>query len=147
MDKEFVKINGKRRNSELIYVFNQKQLYCKNKNYKNNINYKCYIKNCNARMIIELPGNFLVRGKNFENHNHSTNQEELFEELQLLNRIKNDCESSANMLSDINAMSGVRKVFESCIVKLVFYFYYLWFYIKINRNIVTCVYVLICLVL
>lgn len=112
---QYETLNGKRRSSELIYVHEQKQLYQKKSVYKGVIKYVCYTKNCKSRLNLE-ENKILIKAKNYIEHNHSEN-ETLFNEMKAVNLIKSNCEKSSTVLSDVNALSGIRAVFQDICAK------------------------------
>ena len=54
---------------------------------------------------------YINETKKFTDHNHE-NSEVLYNELKALNLIKSNCEKTSTVLSDVNALSGKRSVFQ-----------------------------------
>lgn len=103
-------IGGKRRNSKLLYIFSQEQLYIKKSESKGKKYYVCYVQDCKSRVI--LANDECVHSAGFADHNHGS-QKELYEELKVLNGIKKECLDSGNLLGGVNALSGIRESFET----------------------------------
>lgn len=74
MEYEF--LCGKKINSKILYIKNEKQLYkLKSKNGNKNY-YTCYYKSCNSRVEFLVSSNVCIKPKNFKDHEHQ-NREEL----------------------------------------------------------------------
>lgn len=107
----FEYITGQRLNSKLIYVPEQKQLYKKRLEYKNKTYYICHKQNCKSKMEVFNNSDFIEKSKKFIDHNHA-DQESKYNEFKVLNTIKNQCVDSASMLSDVNALGGIRNTYR-----------------------------------
>lgn len=103
---------GKRRTSKLLYIPEEKQFYIKKSTSDNKTYYVCYVKNCKARVTLDLGRHVCTRSPLFVPHNHTT-QKELYDELKVLNNIKKECLDEESVLGERNALSGIRKTFES----------------------------------
>lgn len=86
-------IPGKRRNSELLYVIEQKMIHMRKSVYKGVSKFECRQQNCKARVNLLSDGKCVV-AKKYVEHNHD-NEEEAYKELKALNAIKRDCEDAA----------------------------------------------------
>lgn len=108
--ESFEFVSGKRCNSKLIYLTNEKQLYKKKSYYKGKTFYTCYASNCKARAEI-LEDGTCVKSQKIAHTNH-LQQEEIYKELKAVEDIKKQCSNPSVLLSDTNAASGIRKVFK-----------------------------------
>lgn len=105
----FEVMSGKRRNSKVLYVKDEKQFYIRKSEAKGRIYYTCYVKTCKSRVTLE---NGLCRkAPDFVEHDHS-DQCELHAELKALNQIKEQCSDIANTLGAPSAVSGIRENFR-----------------------------------
>lgn len=104
-------ITGKRTNSQLLYLIDQKMLFQRKSVYKNVIKYECRNKTCKARINI-LPDGNCVLAKNYVEHNHN-DEEVAYKEMTALNQIKRDCRNLTGALGgDRTAMSSIRASFR-----------------------------------
>lgn len=114
MECEFLK--GKRSDSNLLYVKDEKQIYKKNFASKKKTTYLCYIKNCKSRVYLNNNNGDLMCHKvsNFIEHNHD-NQEMDYKQFKLLNEIKTECKSVSALKS--GACVSVREIYEKHCLK------------------------------
>lgn len=104
-------ITGYRKNSQLLYVLDQRMIYVKKSVYNSINKYECRVKTCKARVSVHPDGK-CVLAKNYVEHNHE-NEEEVYKELKALNSIKDECEDLAGTLGgDTSAMSSIRSSFR-----------------------------------
>lgn len=104
-------IAGNRSNSELLYVIDQKMIYQKKSVYNNTVKYECRIKSCKARINL-LPEGKCTLPKKYIDHNHS-DEEDAYEQLKALKKIKDDCRNSVGTLGGGNtALSSIRDSFR-----------------------------------
>lgn len=92
---EYQFVEGKRKNSKLLYLYSDKQLFAMKDKYLCKVNYQCMEKECNNRVSI-LPDGKCVRPKKYEVHNHGT-VEKLFEKLNIMEKLKEDCSQPKNL--------------------------------------------------
>lgn len=111
-DSEFTYefVPGYRKNSKLLYVKEEKQLYYFNVKVKDSYSYTCYLKNCNRRVHIRDGKCFAVS----KLHNHS-NQAGLYTDLRALNEMK-------RMAGNIDNRLKVREIFDTVKARLVLFF-------------------------
>lgn len=108
---DFEIICGKRRNSELIYIPEQKMIYAIKSVYKGVSKYECRQKSCKARINL-LPDGKCVLAKKYVQHNHE-HEEEAYRELKALNNIKKDCQDMAGALGATKTnLSTIRAAFR-----------------------------------
>lgn len=106
MDYEI--ISGKRINSKLLYVISEKQLYKFKTLIRNKKYYVCLNEKCKAK--VELVNDVCQKPKKIIEHNHGES-ENLANELKCVNKIKSECLNSSSVLSDMNALSTIKKSF------------------------------------
>lgn len=86
---------GKRMNSKILWSINEQQFYCKNTITRDGAYaYKCYEKNCWARVFVDETSGKCVKSKTNSFHDHGT-KTELYNELKLKNEIKIQCLAAA----------------------------------------------------
>lgn len=96
-------IKGYRKSSNLLYTIDEHQLYYKCKLMQNGIYYVCRIKGCKAAVILQEEG---CLSKNKTEHCHDS-QEHIYEELNVLNKIKDECNLPISVASE-----SVRQIFN-----------------------------------
>lgn len=107
----FELICGSRRNSELLYITEQKMLYRKKSEYKGVTKYQCRQKSCKSRVNLLSDGS-CVLSKGYVDHNHG-DEETTYRELKALNLIKQDCQDMAETLGGTKTnISTIRKAFR-----------------------------------
>lgn len=112
----FELINGKKHNSVLLYLVEEKQLFkIKSKTIQKTY-YVCYQKKCFARVELFADGTCRKPKNNTAVHNHGI-QEDLRNEIKCIDGLRQDCLSGAGVLSDVNAISGIRKAFKRSLEK------------------------------
>lgn len=110
--ERFEFVAGKRHDSKLLYLIDEKQLYKKKSLYKQKTFYTCYKNSCKARVEM-LENKICVRsGKNSEHCEHPS-QEDTYQELKSLENIKAECKSSTTLRNDTSALANTRKAFRS----------------------------------
>lgn len=103
--------SGNRRNSELLYVIEQKMIFKKKSVYNNIIKYECRQKSCKSRINLLADGTCIL-AKKYVEHNHP-DEEVAYKELKALNKIKLDCQDAAGALGgNTTAMSSIRSAFR-----------------------------------
>ena len=80
---------GIRKNSKLLLIKTENQLYKTRSASANHVRYVCYIKECQVSVII-LKSNNECKKLNNKEHNHER-QDEFIEKLELMNSIKTQC--------------------------------------------------------
>lgn len=103
-------ITGKKSNSVLLYVIEEKQLFKVKSKTNKKTYYVCYEKKCSARLELSVNG-FCSRPKKYTDHNHG-NQESKYNEITCIDDIRKDCLTAASVLGDVNALSGIRCAFK-----------------------------------
>lgn len=107
---EFEIISGKRINSKVLYVKEEKQCYIRKSESKGTIYYTCYKKSCKSRVI--LKNGQCSKVVNFTQHNHS-DQHAFYEELKALSQVKKICLDGTTIIGAPSAVSGIRESFQS----------------------------------
>lgn len=103
---------GKKKDSKLLFVPEQKMIYRKKSVYKEVVKYECWHENCKARVNL-MPNGFCDLAKNYVNHNHEE-EENIYKELCALNEIKAESGNIAATLGgEQNAISSVRTAFRN----------------------------------
>lgn len=102
VDFEFV--SGKRVTSQLIWVPVEKQLYKKHSHYKKCATYRCYEKDCCAKVI--LNGNICSRRNGDHSHNDNF---KLYKELQARTELKKN--------TVLNKTTEIRSIFNDVMTK------------------------------
>ena len=113
---EYQIVNGKRQTSKLLYIIEEKQLYQVKSKRDSKVYCICYKKNnCKSRVV--LNNGLCEKIKNTPQHNHSENAEALYNELKVLNKIKEECVAASGVIGDVNAISGIRSAFRNVVRK------------------------------
>lgn len=106
---DYVFVTGKRVDSNLLYLKDEKQLFKINsKNRKKKI-YMCYVKDCKSRVFIDNNA-ICYKVNNYVEHNHHDNQEHAYKQLKLINEIKSECQSVSALHS--GACISVSEIFK-----------------------------------
>lgn len=106
---EFKIVPGIRKNSKLLHIPSENQIY--KYKYEKNLTkyYVCYVKNCPVNVAVDFNNEqFCRKTSNIKAHNHHS-QEDFIKKLKLINEIKSNCENVSLK------RSNVREVFdETC---------------------------------
>lgn len=113
MNLNYEYVVGRRLNSRLLYVLDEKQLYTKKSMKNENYFYNCYIKTCKARVFVN--NEVCKKVKNFIDHSHET-QENMYKELKTLNDIKTSCVEMHTDYTEPTVLGGIRKIYQSACV-------------------------------
>lgn len=108
-------ISGKRRNSKLVYVISEQQLYIRKTKYKTKQFYVCYAKDCKSRVYIQ--NDQCYKSADGE-HNHA-DQKELYEEMKVMSNIKTQCMDPEALVGNVNALGGIREKFQDACSRFV----------------------------
>lgn len=114
MTLNYEHVVGKRINSKLLYVTEEKQLYSKKTIKKEKYFYACYVKTCKARVFLESEVCYKV--KDFIDHNHET-QEDTYRELKIMNNMKTSCMEIHQDSTEPSVLGSIRKIFQSTCVE------------------------------
>lgn len=104
-------VNGKKVNSQLIYLKIDKQLFKLRSKTPNKMYYSCYYNKCSAGVELLLEDNSVIKPKKSYLHNHP-DQETLYKELKAIGELKKDCIENASAIGQTNAMSCIRSAFN-----------------------------------
>lgn len=113
---EYELINGKKHKSILLYLIEEKQLFKVKSKTAQKSYYVCYHKDCFVRVELFADGTCRKPKKNSVGHNHGI-QEDLRNEIKCIDGLRQDCLSGAGVLSDVNAISGIRTAFKRALEK------------------------------
>lgn len=113
---EFAIISGKQRTSSLYYIISEKQLFRKKSTYKDVLKLQCYNNSCKSRMVLLADKKTMIKAKNYVDHNHN-DQEDLYKQFQILNKVKKCVVASCSLLSDNNALSTIRASYRNVVSK------------------------------
>lgn len=109
---ECVFFAGKKVDSKLLFLNNEKMIYKKKSVYKEVVKYECWRDGCKAR-INYMPDGKCVYAKKFVPHNHDHDEDE-YKKLCALNDIKKESASISGTLgAERNAISSVRTAFRN----------------------------------
>lgn len=107
-------MSGKRRNSKVLYIIDEKQFYLQKSEAKGRQYYTCYERNCKSRVILEKGQ--CRKATDFIEHNHR-DQQQLYDELKALNEIKDKCLDVSSTLGAANVVNGIRTNFGNVCVR------------------------------
>lgn len=113
-DFEFVP--GHRRNTELLYLKNEKCLYIPINSDKYGKRYKCFTSTCSARAIIRINGVCEKSKKNFSHIEHKTHCETKAK-YTASNNIKKSCANVEALCSGSSQNVSVRDIFDKETIK------------------------------
>lgn len=108
---------GKRVNSEILYLNHEKQFYVKKKKLASGVlSLVCRTDNCKNQCYLDLEKNICTLPVPYVPHNHST-QEEEYEKLCVLNKIKSDCANPNIVAQRETKTSVVKSIFKDKITE------------------------------
>lgn len=96
-------IVGARTDGRLLYTLEHKQLYRKKSKIEKKdgtaigYRYLCRVSGCTARVILDIREENCKFGANNREHTHSDNQQNLYDELKVVSKIKSECEDLSTM--------------------------------------------------
>lgn len=108
---EFEFITGLRKNSKLLRLINENQLFVKNRSIKNKTYYVCNEKGCNVRICVEQERCYYMN-EQLITHIHS-DKKEYISELIVRNTIKEKCSEASILINTPNSVGNVRSIFNA----------------------------------
>lgn len=109
---ECVFFSGKKVNSNLLFVKEEKMIYKKKSTYKDVVKFQCWRAGCPAR-VNYMPNGTCMMPQKFVPHNHDHEEEE-YRKLNALNKIKEESAKISGTLGvEPNAISSVRTAFRN----------------------------------
>lgn len=108
-------VMGDRKNTQYLYIVEEKQLYTKNVPGKSGIIYRCANRQCKSRVIVKNDLN-CIKLPTAQPHNHDNNCEQRFIDLVAVQKMKNDAIDLHNIASG-STITKSREIYKSAIIE------------------------------
>lgn len=108
-------VSGKKITSKLLYIPEDKHLYKIKRYGKEQNTYICRKNGCNSRVYLKLNGNCAYPNPKIS-HDHTT-QEEEYQNLKILENIKNVCKSGNPLENGSRQLPSVREIYDATMIK------------------------------
>lgn len=108
-------IVGDKKNTNFLYIFEEKQFYTRNGGGKKGDYYRCHHRSCPSRVLLSKSG-VCTKKLNAKSHNHTDDCEKRYNELVVLDKLREKCSDLSSIASG-KRMANTRDLCKQIIIE------------------------------